>query len=275
MFKQIYRNLAHKYFKNTAGLSKGWTLSYSKKLNLTLLLNLNNYIDFIIFKKGWFEKHVIENIRYYLSQKEIALFVDVGSNIGQMSLYVAKNFPHVQIISYEAVRWNFMQQQASMLINNLSYDLNNLAVSDSEQPIKMFLPKHQANLDLGKFNPGMASLVLDEYRDESKGIEVASIVLGPVMEARIPGLNGNFVFFKIDVEGAEMMVLNGLTSFLNAYNKIIIIIEFLFERDAPTYLAAKDLLVSMGFKMFDKNRNLIGTWATHLAKNDDFIFIKE
>jgi len=275
MLKRIYRNLAHRYFKSTTTLYKGWVLNKSKKLNITLLLNLSNYIDFLIYKNGLFEEHVIENIRYFFTKQEISLFVDIGSNIGQMSLFVAKNFPHVKVLSYEAVRSNYIQQHASMLINNLNYDLNNLAISDNNKPLKIYMPKYMANVNLGKFNSGMASIVLDEFRDKDNVIEVPSVVLGPVLEKQILNLNDKFVFFKIDVEGAELMVLNGLISFLKIYGKVIIIIEFLFEKDLATYVAAKDLLLSLGFKMYDKDRNIVRTKETWFGKNDDFIFIKD
>ncbi len=160
----LYRFLENTYYTKTARFYKGWRIHYSRTLELSMLLNLDHIIDYLIYRYDVFEPRVLGTIRDLLKDREIAAFVDVGSNIGQMSLYVAKNYPAIRVVSYEPVPASYNQQISSMLINNLSYELHNLAITNQAKAITLYLPKLDKAADLGKLNPGMASQHLDQFR---------------------------------------------------------------------------------------------------------------
>lgn len=274
--RKFYSSLKLNYLNQKASLSKGWKIYYSDKLNLYLLLNLNNYIDYSISIDGYFEPKVLSAIKYFLEKKKVTTFVDVGSNIGQMSLYVAKNFSHVKVLSFEAYFKNFRQQVASMLLNNLDYSLRNIAVSDSEETLTLYLPKTQKEYDYGKFNSGMTSINLDSFREENNKFEVEAKTLTNLLkEQQGIGSNENYILIKIDVEGSELKVIEGFIDFVEQNNKIIIIIEMLFEKDFSLYDKVRQILFSTNFEMFDIDMNPINKDSSVPNQNADYVFIKD
>ena len=88
------------YFRIRARRATGWELFYSKRLNLKLLLNLDNLIDFHNYAKESFEEEVLFAIDNLPIDGDF-LFVDVGSQMGQFSLYVKKSF-----LNRRCFHWN-------------------------------------------------------------------------------------------------------------------------------------------------------------------------
>jgi FkbM family methyltransferase len=282
ILKKIYYFLAVKFKDKTARFYKGWVIYHSRRLNIRLLLNLDSYIDYLIYRNKSFEPEVINALRFFLHKYKISAFIDVGSNIGQMSLFVAKNFPSVKVVSYEAVPENFFQQKASMLLNGISYDLHNEAVSDTSGVIRIYLPKEvKAKSDLsGKYNLGMPSIHLDGHRDPLNSVDVKAIELSSVLDKLQSGLLTAgclkpIFLLKIDVEGAELLVLKGLHKFISKPVNLIIIIEMLFGKNKTLYLEATDLLVKAGFSMYDIHQNPVQDLDCIDFNVTDFVFIKE
>lgn len=274
LLRKIYGSLNRKYVQNHAKLLKGWRIHYSKKLKIYFLLNLNNYIDCLLYEKGKFEPEVLKAIKFFIESKKVSTFIDVGSNIGQMSLFVATHFPHVDILSFEAYYKNYRQHIASMLLNNLDYRLFNVAISDTENDLTLYLPKIQEEYDWGKYNSGMPSISLDGFREEKNSFVVKARTLDNIAQEFNLNTEANYLLMKIDVEGAEYLVINGFKNFLNSNNKIIIVIEMLFERDKVLYDKVKDTLLSIDFKMYNIKMDPIpGEYKTFT--NTDYIFIKE
>lgn len=273
--RSAYRSLKVQYIQNRAKMLKGWRIHYSKKLNLYFLLNLDNYIDFLIYTKDKFEPEVLNAIESFIKTKEIKTFIDVGSNIGQMSLYVAKTFPHIKIYSFEAYYKNYRQHLSSMLLNNLDYNLYNLAISDAEGELTLYLPKKQEAYDWGKYNSGMPSITLDSFREKNEKFTVKAKTLDSLVTEHKIDTTEDYVLLKIDVEGAELVVINGFKEFLSKNKKIVIIIEMLFERDKDLYEKARRILLSANFKMYDMKMNQIVDEKPEKFRNTDYIFIKD
>lgn len=273
--KSIYRNLKKVYRNRKANMVKGWHIYHSRKLSLQLLLNLDNYIDYLIFKNDQFEPQVLQAITHTITKYNVTTFVDVGSNIGQMSMYVAKNFPQVDVISFEAYHKNFRQHQASMLLNSLEYNLQLVAVSDQEETLTLYLPKIQEDYDHGKFNPGMTSITLDSFREENNKIEVQAKTLPQLLHAAGINPQTGYMLVKIDVEGAELKVINGAADYLRQHKGIIILIEMLFEKEHKLYTQVRQMLCEADFAMFDLNMKPITVDMALLHENADYIFIKK
>jgi FkbM family methyltransferase len=274
LIRKIYSQLYVTYLKKLGKFSKGWRIHYSKKLNIYFLLNLDNYIDFLIYKEDCFEPYILNAIKNIISKRKVTTFIDVGSNIGQMSLFVASNYRDINVISFEAFKKNYIQQISSMLLNNLDYKLYNIAISDSEEDLTLYLPKKQDNYDLGKYNSGMPSINLDSFREEHSKFTVQATTLSKVLASQNDTLSEGYIFVKIDVEGAELNVIKGFHEFFSKNSGIIIIIEMLFERDKYLYDEVTNILLSEKFNMFDINMNPLSS-VSELNENTDLIFIKE
>ncbi len=273
--RKVYREIKKVYRNRKANLVKGWHIHHSRKLNLSLLLNLDNYIDYLIFRNDQFEPQVLQAISRMITKYNVATFVDVGSNIGQMSLYVARNYPQVKVASFEAYHKNHSQHQASMLLNNLAYTLQHVAVSDREETLTLYLPKIQEDYDHGKFNPGMTSITLDSYREATNKIEVQARTLPQLLQADGIAPHTGYMLVKIDVEGAELKVINGFADYLKQHTGIILIIEMLFEKEHKLYNQVRQMLGEAGFGMFDLDMKDINADRDSLTENADYIFIKE
>jgi FkbM family methyltransferase len=273
--RSVYRNLKKVYRNRKANQVKGWHIHHSHKLGLNLLLNLDNYIDYLIFRNDQFEPQVLQAISRMITQYKVSTFVDVGSNIGQMSMYVARNFPQVKVVSFEAYHKNYSQHQASMLLNNLEYNLRLVAVSDREETLTLYLPKIQEDYDHGKFNPGMTSITLDSFREETNKIEVQARTLPQLLQVDGTTPHTGYMLVKIDVEGAELKVINGFADYLKQHGGIILIIEMLFEKEHQLYNQVRQMLDEAGYAMFDLDMQQITSDRGSLHENADYIFIKE
>jgi FkbM family methyltransferase len=275
LFQRLYRFLENKYYAKTAPFTKGWRIHFSRTLDISLLLNLDHYIDYFIFRHDVFEPSIIGAIRHYLQQEKVAAFVDVGSNIGQMSLYVARHFPAVRVVSYEAVPQTHAQQVANMLINNLYYELHNRAVTEKAQAVTLFLPERDPAADFGKLNPGMASILAAQGPSEPIAVVVEGVSLGEEFDRMgFRALKG-YLLLKIDVEGGELAVLEGLKPYLLEGPGLIILVEMLFAHHPASCRQAVDLLLGHEFRMYGlEGRPISGVEEVDEAETD-FVFVRE
>ena len=71
-----------------------------------------------------------EGYEFFFKKTKKNNFFDLGSHIGEISLYIAKNYPHTKIISVEGSPTCFKIQKRNILINNLkNIELFNLLLS--------------------------------------------------------------------------------------------------------------------------------------------------
>ena len=78
---------------------------------------------------------------------------DVGSNIGTITMWLAKLFPQGEIFSFEPQRQIFYQLCGNISINNL-YNVQafNMALSDSRDNLKVSEPDYFIQQDFGTFS---------------------------------------------------------------------------------------------------------------------------
>jgi len=112
-------------------------------------------------------------------------FVDIGSNFGEISIYIAKKFPQTKVLSIEASRANCFIQKNNIKINNVSnIILENVIVSNKNS--SKYISK-----DLGSEN----------YVSNSK-LSNFEKVRSSTLHRLLRKNNINFIdFLKIDIEG--------------------------------------------------------------------------
>lgn len=173
-------------------------------------------------------------VQKILNIKE-GVFVDVGANIGHLSINVAKN-PKTKIYSFEPEASNIKVFEKNISLNNLkNINIIKKGLSDREGFFDFYV--------LGK-NSGGNSLI-----DLKKGgikVKIPVTTLDNFYkENKIKRLD----FLKIDVEGAEIKVLNGAKETLKKFKPPII-----FESwDENSLKKVKDFLFILGYEI-KKNR---------------------
>ena len=201
-------------------LSKLLTLFISKnqivvRNNIKWCLDLDEGIDLSVFLFGTSESK-ISNLKKLLLKKDSSLtIIDIGANIGSVSLKLATIFENSKIFAIEPTNYAY-----NKLFNNLKLNkelenrvfLRQLFITNSKKPNKVWSSwnfdnsdkKHQKHLGTLKEIRQNAYLKLDQF---------------------IKNENLNSVdFIKLDVDGYELDVLTSGENFLKK-NKPIIFIE--------------------------------------------------
>ncbi len=119
--------------------------------------NLNNNIDFNIYFYGAFEKPLLFFLRDTLDALGGAhsVFVDVGANVGQHSLFMSAQ--GVQVHAFEpfgVVREQFLEQISTNHLNNIS--VYPVGLSNENISLPFFAPTG-TNAGIGSFDGGVVS----------------------------------------------------------------------------------------------------------------------
>jgi FkbM family methyltransferase len=125
------------------------------------------------------------------------LFVDVGANVGSYSLWAAER--GAEVIAIEPHPVTAAQLRRNAALNDYPIEVRQLALAESVGTMRLTSDLDARNhLMLGAGRPRGP-----QRRADDDGIDVEVSTLDDVIGARSP------VFVKIDVEGAEELVLRG------------------------------------------------------------------
>lgn len=184
-----------------------------------LLLQLGNHsIKFDIsdnYTKKWFYPLIKNNTVYepvltdfiFQHLNETSCFLDVGAHIGYFSSIAASKCKQGKVHAFEVDVNCLKYFKKNISINNFdNVTFNNVAISNSDEGV--FIPD--------KRTPNNKTNIIVK---RSKGRFVESVTLDSYLKANNlkPGL------IKIDVEGAELKVLEGMASTLQLENLTLLI----------------------------------------------------
>jgi FkbM family methyltransferase len=143
--------------------------------------------------------------------------LDVGANIGHYTLMSAKRVGlRGSVHAFEPAPLEFAKLTANVVKNGFrNVFARQLAVADEDGPVDL----HLAGRGLGLYN----SLGFPLRQDHVERITVPCVTLDSYLRSQ-PGLSPHLV--KIDVEGAELKVLQGAAATLSAQDAPMIICEF-------------------------------------------------
>ncbi|TFH72370.1 FkbM family methyltransferase [Gammaproteobacteria bacterium LSUCC0112] len=207
--------IAHKIFKalNKAGCAPDFAFRH-QFFGMHYDGNLTNNVDAAIYFYGAFEKPLLCFMGDALSAVSDGhgVFVDVGANVGQHSLYMSRFATQVLAFEpYEPVRLRLEHQLSLNAINNVA--VHALGLSDANTKQIFFAPTGN-NAGIGSFDP----------ESTNKG----NIAIGELALVRGDDFFGNqkperLDLIKIDVEGFEKAVLHGLQQTLLRYRPLLIV----------------------------------------------------
>ena len=180
--------------------------------------NLNSHIDWNVYFWGSYEGGILKFLKHLTEKINDPVFIDIGANVGQHSLFMSKYSKNV--ISFEPYILVRTQFEENVKLNGISnITILPFGLSNKTEELEYFAPS-SSNLGTGSFietvnqsNKKLRSKLQVVCGDEffaEKGVEKIDIV-------------------KIDVEGYEKYVLEGLRQTLNE-TRPLILMEFTYAR---------------------------------------------
>lgn len=156
---------------------------------------------------------------YYFQARSPRPFVlDCGANIGMALLYIKLLYPQARIVSFEPDETTFVVLQKNVQENRLQdVTLLNAALSNQDGETEFFF-------DPAK--PGALTMSIHQTRMPKSSRRVKTLRLSSYVEDHVD-------FLKIDVEGAEKLVLDDLAQErkLERISEMVIEYHHHFERD--------------------------------------------
>jgi FkbM family methyltransferase len=170
----------------------------------------DKYLTQVVVKYGEYEPTETRLIRQVLGEGDT--FIDVGANVGWYSVLAAKRVGETgKVVAFEPEPSSLETLRRNVRLNGLNnVVVEGKALSNAGGTFKLFLAK--ANL-------GMHSLVLNHGGEHY--VEVEAVRFDDYWRGR-----GPVRLIKIDTEGAEAMILDGMRETLKSQKELGLIVEF-------------------------------------------------
>jgi FkbM family methyltransferase len=202
----------------------------------------NGVVDNEIYLHGVYEPYFLLKIKEHISSGDI--FVDIGANIGQHSLFAASIVGDCgRVISFEPIKSIYNQLVHSVEVNKFhNVDAYNFACGNMQS---------KKNISINKENAGASSLVLTA----EGGVEEVLVIPADSILSNYNKID----FIKIDTEGFELPVLEGLSKTIEKFRPKIML-EFspeLYEKSNLSESGEKiiKLILAHHYKIIDLEDN--------------------
>jgi FkbM family methyltransferase len=193
--------------------------------------NLNTFIDWSVYFYGAYEKGIIYLLRDLVNEKQNAIFIDIGANVGHHSLFMSKICQEVHSFEpYDKVKDIFMSKLLYNKCSNIT--VHNVGLGAKNEFLDFYAPAGR--------NIGTGSFMAEHARDNNIKLGQLEIVEG---DAYISKLNlAKIDLIKIDVEGFEKSVLLGLRKTLEKYRPFVVMEYSLVTRNNLTISQLREIL---------------------------------
>jgi FkbM family methyltransferase len=163
---------------------------------------------------GSYETLETEFVKNEVKKNDIV--IDIGANIGYYSLILAKIVGDKgKVFAFEPAPDNYSLLKKNIEINNYkNVVLENLAISDKNGSIELYLSQESM---------GWHRIYPSKYCGENH-VKVKMVTLDDYFKENT--LRDKISFVKMDVEGAELGILRGMTSILENNKKLTLLLEF-------------------------------------------------
>jgi FkbM family methyltransferase len=188
-------------------------------------VNVGHFEDFF-----WTFMDVFVRESYlFLAENESPVIIDGGGNIGLSTLYFKWRYPNSKIIVFEPHPDSFKFLQKNISLNNLQ-DIKayNIALSDKKGAISLFGTKRAATIVKGFL--GKKDKQNKDFRDNEVLVETDKLS-DYIKDSKIDLL-------KLDIEGAESIVLSELSLSGKIFNIKKIIMEFHYRSGGQNKLSS-------------------------------------
>jgi FkbM family methyltransferase len=174
-----------------------------------------------IYYTGTYEKGSLAIMKQLLRKGDC--FVDVGANIGLMSLYASK------LVGTKGKVWAFEPNPDTALILEMNIRINNATNIELSRYAVGKNPGKALIYDRWDSNRGSASLIKPEGETASHEIEVTT--LSEFFKKKIKEGGNLPKLLKLDIEGFELEALKGALDLLNSNQAPMLIVECSQQRE--------------------------------------------
>ena len=174
--------------------------------------DLNCFLDWHVYFFGAYERETLFLLRDLLPKDRRGVFVDIGANVGQHTIFMSKYAAHVH--SFEP--WEFVRRRLieKIRINGISnVTVHSVGLGSVAARLPFYAPAG-ANTGTGSFDPTHAT-------DRNKFAADLDIVNGDEYFQSHSIFSADLI--KIDAEGWEKHVLLGLTRTLAAHRPLVLV----------------------------------------------------
>ena len=190
--------------------------------NLKIIINLNEPMDQLIFFHNEYEKLQMNFLIQKIAEIKPHFFLDIGSNSGIYSLTVGDQFSKIKVLAFEPIKKtrSIFKKNVSLNKKNKNVKLYPFGLSDKSKNLLVKAQIKNGHIQKGGFgvanNNEDTTSLHTEYAPFKRGDDLLKI-------------KNKIVFVKIDVEGHEINVLEGMLKILKR-NKVFLQIE-IFDRN--------------------------------------------
>jgi FkbM family methyltransferase len=237
-----------------------------KRDHIRLLLPL--ILDYIILAKPDWEQKQREfatSLKLNNDENRNEVLIDVGANIGIYTLIFASRYPGAKIISIEASQTIFEKLKINYELNKLlSSDrskvvLFNRAVSDTDDEWVEYYENHSMSTISKEYLNGLRAPRSNACCDQINRNMVKTMTIDTLVASQ--NLD-KISLLKIDVEGAEVLVLEGAKATLTHKKIKNLIIEY---HSVTNYNCIIKLLEQLGYEIISyQDRQLIRNTSKYI-----------
>jgi FkbM family methyltransferase len=194
----------------------GGRFSVATRLQRRWLLDNRNWIDQQLLIRRPYEVGQIARCRQFIREHRLERFYDIGANFGLYSVLLSDEASLAEMHAFEPLPRNAHQLGANLYLNGLDsrVTVHNLALSDRDGQLDLFVDPHST---------GVSTLMAAQLNSRQEAYRTTL----KVETRRFDDLfssSGIRALMKMDVEGAELMVLAGMKRFLSE-NQIVLQVE--------------------------------------------------
>ncbi len=160
-----------------------------------------------------YERLLCESLVEDLAEENDRVFLDIGANVGLVSLYVMSKLPKCKIYAFEPGPKQYRVLDITIFANQLEkwMILSNRAISDKNGRIEFHAHKDE-------FESGGDGILDTKRGGETEVISVETVTLDSWWNSFG---RPNIKVIKIDTEGAELLILRGAEEVMNTLKPFI------------------------------------------------------
>lgn len=251
-YKYFFGWLANVRVKKQLGsvnFNQGISLLTYKNIDYFLKTNPMDFIEATAMLKNVWEPEVVRVIDTLL-QGEKGVFLDIGANIGAITIPLAKKYPDIKFVCVEPNPQVLERLHFNIKLNNLKNVsvVEKILSSEPGKTVSFFAQEYKEN----SINMGESTLVSNRLKD-FRELKFETSTLDEVSKSLLN--NQPLLGLKLDVQGHEYDVLLGGKSIISDHKPFILgeFESFHYANPAEASCKINDYLESFKYKTWAVN----------------------